>query len=47
MIIIIIVIIIIMIIIIMIDQNTEKGPVDLRRPAVTQISVKDRHLTLV
>ena len=28
-------------------QNTEKGPGDLRRPAVTQTPVKDYQLTLM
>ena len=29
------------------SQNTEKSPGDLRRPAVTQTTVKDHKLTLV
>ena len=33
--------------IIEIDQNTEKSPGDLRRFAVTQTPVNDRHLTLI
>ena len=30
-----------------IDQNTEKSSVDLRRPVVTQIPVKDHQLMLM